>query len=147
MSDIDRDSDFEGPAGGVRRKAIEAYDSARQGAADAGRRATDAIDEAPLLAVAGGLAAGALIAALLPPTRAEKKMLGPVSEKLGTRAKAAADAAREAGTNRLRELGLTPDSGVEKLKSVLEGAGEAARASAQAAIGAARGESGPGKAR
>jgi hypothetical protein len=144
MSDIDRNPDptFTDTQGrdesGVRRKAIEAYDNARQGVSDAGRRASDAIDDAPLIALAGGFAAGALIAALLPRTQAEQRMLGPVGEKLGTRARAAAEAAKEAGRNRLEELGLTPDAGTEKLKSLLEGAGEAARASAQAAVSAVR---------
>jgi hypothetical protein len=143
MSDIDRDLDRRDGAGnesrsGVRRRAIEAYDGARESVGNAGRRATDAIDEAPLIALAGGLAAGALLAALLPRSEAEKRMLGPVGEKLGTRARAAAEAAREAGSNRLKELGLTPDAASEKLKSVFEGATDAARTSAQAAATAAR---------
>lgn len=152
MSDIDRNpdptiSDTQGrDESGVRRKAIEAYDSARQGVSDAGRKASDAIDDAPLIALAGGLAAGALIAALLPRSRAEQRMLGPVGEKIGSRARAAAEAARDAGRSRLEELGLTPDAGSEKLKSLLEGAGDAARASAQAAVSAAR-EPGSGKGR
>jgi hypothetical protein len=152
MSDIDRNPDptftdtQARDESGVRRKAIEAYDNARQGLSDAGRRASDAIDDAPLIALAGGFAAGALIAALLPRTQAEQKMLGPVGEKLGTRARAAAEAAKEAGRTRLEELGLTPDAGTEKLKSLLEGAGEAARASAQAAVSAAR-EPGSGQRR
>jgi hypothetical protein len=136
-----------GPDGTTRHKAIEAYDGARESVSSAGRRATDAIDEAPLIALAGGLAAGALIAALLPRTQAEQRMLGPVGEKLGTRAKAAAEAARQAGTDRLKELGLTPDAATEKLKSVFDGASEAARASAQAAVGAAKGDSGSGQGR
>lgn len=135
MSDIDRELDQQS---GVRRKAIEAYDGARERVGDAGRRATDAIDEAPLIALAGGLAAGALLAALLPRSEAERKMLGPVGEKLGTRARAAADAAREAGASRLKELGLTPDAASDKIRSIFEGAGDAARASAQAAASAAR---------
>lgn len=136
-----------GSGGTMRHKAIEAYDGARQSVSDAGRRATDAIDDAPLIALAGGLAAGALLAALLPRTDAEKRVLGPVGEKLGTRARAAADAARQAGTDRLKELGLTPDAAGEKLKSVFEGAGDAARTSAQAAVGAAKGGSATGEAR
>ena len=152
MTDIDRDLDRQDGAGtsdspsGIRRKAIEAYDGARESVGSAGRKATDAIDEAPLIALAGGLAAGALLAALLPRSEAEKRMLGPVGEKLGTRAKAAAEAAREAGSNRLKELGLTPDAATEKLKSVFEGASDAARTSAQAAASAAR-ETGGAKGR
>jgi hypothetical protein len=101
-------------------------------------RATEGIDEAPLIALAGGLAAGMLLAALLPRTGAEKRALRPVGDKLTGTAKAAASAAKEAGTSRLAELGLTPEKGPETLRSIFEGAGEAAKTSAQAALDAAR---------
>jgi hypothetical protein len=123
---------------GARRRAIDAYDGARDRVAGAGRRATEALEEAPLIALAGGLAAGALIAALLPRTRTEAKLLRPVTERVGENAKAAAEAAKDAGKTRLDELGLTPDKASETLRSLLQGAGDAARASAQAAFGAIR---------
>ena len=50
----------------AREKAIEAYDSARDSVTNAGRKAGDGIDQAPLVALAGGLAVGALLAVLLP---------------------------------------------------------------------------------
>lgn len=124
----------------VRQKAIHAYDGARESVAQASRRASDGIDEAPLIALAGGFAVGALIASLLPKTQTETEMLRPVSKKLTDKAKTAADAAREAGTSRLRELGLTPDAGREKIREVVQGVEEAARTSAQAAVGAVRKE-------
>ena len=127
-----------GFGGGVRQRAIEAYDSARDGVSQAGRKAGDAIDDAPLIALAGGLAAGALIAALLPRTRGETELVKPVSRRVKTTARAAAEAAREAGTAKLDELGLTREKGAETLRSVLKGAGEAARSSAQAALGTVR---------
>lgn len=123
----------------VRQKAAEAYDGARQSVAQAGRRASNQIDEAPLIALAGGFAVGALIASLLPKTETESELLRPVSKKLTENAKTAAEAAREAGTGRLRELGLTPDAGRDALRNVVEGVGDAARTSAQAAVGAVRG--------
>lgn len=123
----------------VRRKALEAYDGAREGVEKAGRKTSDAIEESPLIALAGGIAAGALIAALLPRSAAEKKMLGPVTEKLGSRARDAAEAAKKAGSDRLKELGLTPDAGAEQLKSVLKSAGDAAKVSAKAAVSTAKG--------
>jgi hypothetical protein len=101
-------------------------------------RATEGIDEAPLLALAGGLAAGALLAALLPRTDTERRALRPIGDKLTGTAKAAASAAKDAGTSRLAELGLTPEKGRETLRSIFEGAGDAAKTSAQAALGAAR---------
>jgi hypothetical protein len=71
---------------GARQRAIEAYGDART-------RATDALEEAPLIALAGGLAAGALIAALLPRSRTEDKLLRPVANRAKEAARAAAVAA------------------------------------------------------
>ena len=122
----------------ARQRAIDAYDSARDRISDAGSKAGDTLTQAPLIALAGGLAAGALLAALLPKSKAEQKLLGPVGEKLTGTARAAAEAAREAGGQRLEELGLTRDAGVDTIKSILKGAGDAAKTSAQAAIGTVR---------
>ncbi|MEO6582652.1 MAG: hypothetical protein ABIN68_07600 [Sphingomicrobium sp.] len=132
MTDQDRDSDS------IRSRAIDAYDEARDGVADIGRRATDGIDEAPLIAIAAGLAAGALLAALLPRTATETRLLRPTTDRLADTAKAAAAAAKDAGTSRLAELGLTREKGAETLRSIFDGAGDAARKSADAALSAAK---------
>lgn len=129
----------ESRSGDVREKARHAYDGARESVSTAGRRASDGIDQAPLIALGAGLAAGALIAALLPRTEAEEKLLGPVGDRLNERAKSAAGAAREAGKGRLKELGLTPDAARDSFRSVVEGISDAAKTSAQAAAGAAKG--------
>ena len=123
----------------VRQRAIEAYDEAREGVAEAGRKANDAIDESPLIALAGGIALGAILAALLPRTESETRMLRPVGDKLAGTAKAAAAAAKDAGTSRLAELGLTREKGAETLRSIFETAGDAAKTSAQATLSAGRG--------
>ena len=137
QADLNRQTDA-GFTGSVRQRAIEAYDTARESAASAGRKAEDALSEAPLIALAGGLAAGALIAALLPRTRVESDALRPVGKRLTGTAKAAAQAAKDAGKQRLDELGLTKEKGAETLRSIFEGAGDAARVSAEAALSAAR---------
>ena len=115
-----------------RERAISAYDNAR-------RKATGGIDDAPLLALAGGLAAGAALAALLPTSRKEREMLGPVADRIKDKASEAVSAAKDAGQARLGELGLTRDKGGETLRSILDGAGDAAKASAEAAVSAIRG--------
>jgi hypothetical protein len=122
----------------IRRRAIEAYDGARDSVSGAGRKAADGIDEAPLIALAAGVAAGALLAALLPRTESETRLLRPTTDKLTDTARAAAAAARDAGKSRLAELGLTPEKGRETLRSIFEGAGDAAKVSAEAALSAAR---------
>lgn len=132
------DSETSGVGASARQRAIDTYESARDGVAGAGRRATEGIDDAPLIALAGGLAAGALIAALLPRTDAETRALRPVGQRIRGTARDAAQAAKEAGASRLTELGLTREKGAETLRAILEGAGEAAKSSAKAAADAAR---------
>ena len=125
--------DQSGSSQDLRQRAIDAYDSARDSAADAGQRAVDAIDEAPLVALAAGMAAGALLAALIPVTRRERDMVGPYGNRVKDAAREAAQTAKRVAPDKLRELGLTPDTMVDK-------AGEAARETAQAALGKFRRE-------
>lgn len=122
----------------AREKAIDAYDQARESAGNAGRKAGEKVGDAPILALAGGLAAGAVLAALLPKSRVEQKVLGPVGERLNTAGRGAIDAAKEAGTAKLGELDITRDAGATLVRKVMSGLGEAARTSGQAAVGAVR---------
>ncbi|MCL6697560.1 hypothetical protein LZ496_02010 [Sphingomonas sp. NSE70-1] len=114
-----------------RERAIEAYDSARE-------RTRDGIDAAPIMALGGGLALGALIAALLPRTETEKKLVGPLGGRITDGARAAASAAKEASREKLSELNITREAGKGVVQSVLDGIGEAARTGGQAAVGAVR---------
>ncbi|QIK96112.1 hypothetical protein G7076_06315 [Sphingomonas sp. HDW15A] len=125
---------------GARERAVEAYDQARAAARSAGRSASGQVSEAPFIALGGGLALGALIAALLPTTRRERELLGPVTDRIRDTASAAAGAAREAGTARLGELGITRERGNDVFKQVVDGAADALRASAKAAASTVRGE-------
>lgn len=115
----------------TRERAIDAYDSARE-------RTRNEIDGSPLLALGGGLALGALIAALLPKTSTEAKLMGPLGGRINDGARAAASAAKDAGREKLAELNITRDAGKGAMKSLLDGLGEAARTSGQAAVGAVR---------
>lgn len=112
---------------GARQRAMEAYESA-----------TDTLGQAPLLALAGGLAAGALIAALLPRTEAETRLVRPTARRVKDTARVALKAARDTGSQRLDELGLNRDKGEETIRNLLEGLTDAAKASANAAVEAAR---------
>ena len=128
---VDQDSSGTTEEGSARQKAIQAYEDARD-------RASDTLGQAPLLALAGGLAAGALIAALLPRTEAETRLVGPTAKRVKDSARAAAEAARDTGTQRLDDLGISRAKGEETIRNLLGGLGEAARASADAAVGAVR---------
>ena len=115
----------------ARQRAIEAYDSARD-------RVSDTLGEAPLIALAGGIAAGALIAALLPRTETETRLVRPTARRVKKTARAAFEAAKETGAGRLDELGLSRTKGEETIRSLLQGVTDAAAASGQAALDAAR---------
>ena len=115
----------------ARQRAIEAYDNARD-------RVSDTLSEAPLIALAGGIAAGALIAALLPRTKSEARLVRPTARRVKETARAAYTAAKDTGTAKLDELGLNREKGEETIRSLLQGVTDAAKASGQAAFEAAR---------
>jgi hypothetical protein len=121
-----------------RQRAIDAYANARDSLSGAGQRATDTLGEAPLIALAGGLAAGALIAALLPRTEAETRAIRPTARRVRDTAREAARVARQTGTEQLSSLGLTREKGEETIRSLLDGVTGAVKASGQAALDAAR---------
>jgi hypothetical protein len=122
----------------ARERAILAYEAARDNLADGGRKARDTLGDAPLIALAGGIAAGALIAALLPRTTRETEFVRPTAKRVKDTAKAAFDAARDTGSSKLQEVGISRDKGKATLQGPIEGIADAARASAGAAYDAAR---------
>src|SRR5688572_20912580 len=97
----------------ARERTAAAYAAARERAGSAyetaGRKASQGIDSNPVAAVVGGLAIGAIVAALLPRTSREEELLGPVGRKISDGARDAARAAKEAGRGQLDELGLSRD--------------------------------------
>lgn len=129
--DSDRTVDTAGSSAGARQRAIEAYETARE-------RTSETLGEAPLLALAGGLAAGALIAALLPQTDSETRMVKPTARRVRQTAKVAYEAARATRTAELAAAGISRDKGEETIRNLLDGVVGAARASADAALDAAR---------
>jgi hypothetical protein len=133
---IDQDNsrtaeEYETSGASPRQRAIEAYEGARD-------RASDTLGQAPLLALAGGIAAGALIAALLPRTEAETRLVRPAARRVKSTARAALEAARDTGTQRLDELGISRKKGEETIRGLLDGLTDAARASATAAADTVR---------
>jgi len=67
-------------------------------------------------------------------------LLRPVTDRARETAKTAVRAAKDAGQSRLDELGLTRQKGSDAIRSILEGASDAAKASTQAALGTVRRE-------
>jgi len=95
-------------------KVRQASEKVRETASVARERTSDVIEDNPLVVIAGGLAVGALVAALLPRSRAEGNYLG----KIGGRINAAS---RE----HLHELGLTSDNARAKVSKLIDSAVEA----------------------
>lgn len=101
----------------AREKASSAYESARESAARATRRTAEGLEANPVAAIVGGIAVGALVAALLPRTQGEAQAFGKIGKKIADTAKDAAASARETGKAKLDELGL--DRAREKLGALV----------------------------
>lgn len=102
----------------------------RQRAARAGK----AVEANPLAIVAGGIALGAVAGALLPRTRKETELLGPVGKRVKDVAAGAADAAKAAATAELASLPLTRDTAREQLGKLVTQVSQALSSAGEAAI-------------
>ena len=113
-----------------RQRAIEAYDSARE-------KAVDTFGEAPLIALAGGIAAGALIAALLPRTRTETR--ASARPRAGVKDSQGSISGGEGyRERRLDELGLNREKGEQTIRSRSQGRRKPRASAGKAALDAAR---------
>ena len=121
----------------ARERTSSAYAAARERAGSAyesaGRRASEGLDSNPIAAVAGGLALGAILGALLPRTDREEKLLGATGRRINDTAREAARAAREAGRQQLDELGLSKDGLKSRLGEFTDRAAGAPQSTAGAA--------------
>lgn len=120
----------------AKEAAADAYDTARARVGDAAHTTVETFESNPLGVLVGGLALGALVAALLPRSQREKELLASVGRKVNAAATAALDAAKDAGRAELDQLGLTPNAARDQAKSVFQGVlkavGTAGTAAAQA---------------
>lgn len=114
----------------ARRSADTAAASARKAAATTGAQ----IDNNPMLALAGGLALGAIIAALLPHSRREAKVIATPAKKLRETAKQAAQNAAEIGRQQLDNLGVNAAAARDQVRDLAGKLGEAASSASSAAL-------------
>ena len=91
----------------ARETATDAVERARNVANDAVETAVHAVDEAPLSAIAGAIAVGAVAAALIPATARELSLLGPLGDRLRGALDDAFKAAKAAGVEQLTTKGIT----------------------------------------
>ena len=116
----------------ARQRTSDAYSAARETASTAGRRTAEEIDANPIAALIGGLAIGAVAAALLPKTRREEDLFGSVGQRINDTARDAARAARDAGRDKLDELGLNAETARQRASELV---GSTASAAAEAVRG------------
>lgn len=114
-------------------RADQALGTAKTSAVQARQKTSDGIDANPVAALIGGLALGALAAAVLPRTRKEDELLGDIGGRINETARGAAQAAQAAGRDKLDELGINKDAALGKAKELAQAVGDVARDSASAA--------------
>lgn len=110
-----------------RETASHAVDATIEGARSAADKTEAAIEQHPLAAIAGGLAIGAAIGALLPRTGAEAKHLGALGKRISEGATAAALAARDQGKQELSSLLPDKSNAKEKAMGALGSIAQAAK--------------------
>ena len=142
------------PAGEeLRKKVTDAYGSGKEKAeivvkavrqtsakvtGSAKTKTNESLEKNPIAALVGGLAIGAIAAALLPKTKRENDLLGSTSNKVRSGASAAAKAARDAGKEQLDALGLNSGAVRDQLRSVIDKIGQAAATASKAATDAVK---------
>ncbi len=111
-------------------KATDAYRSSKQSVQRAASRVEGTAKDNPLAIVAGGVAIGAVIGALLPKTQKEEELLGAVGKRLAEGATAAAIAARDAGKAEFATLKPDTSSAKDKAGSIVAHIFDAAKSAA-----------------
>jgi len=122
----------------ARDAASHAFENARHRASDAAHATAETLEANPLGLVVGGLALGALVAAVIPRGQRERELLAPVGRKVSAAATAAFAAAKEAGRSEIEQLGLTPDAARGQAKSLFQGVVKAATSAGAAAAKAGK---------
>ncbi|MFC3713629.1 DUF3618 domain-containing protein [Sphingoaurantiacus capsulatus] len=122
----------------ARERTSDYASRAKAKASKARRAAGEGVKENPLAVALVGVAAGALIGALLPRTRREDELLGEQRDRLVGAGKAAAKAAVDTAKAELGERGLTLNAAKAKLDEVGNHAKDVARSASKAAADRAR---------
>lgn len=100
----------------------------------AARRAGDAAEANPMAVVAGGIAIGLAAGALLPKTRRETELLGPVGRRITDAASGAVTAAKDAAAVELSTLPLSKEAARAQVGKVLDQVAKAVSDAGEAAI-------------
>lgn len=122
----------------ARESAGTALETAREAAGRAAQQTAATIESNPVGVIVGGLALGALVAAVLPRTTREKELLAPVGRRIGATLTAAIAAAKDAGRQELDEVGLTRSAAQDRVHSLFDGVVKAASSAGTAAVAAGK---------
>ncbi len=119
-------------------KAESAARATRSGAQSAARKTVESVDRNPVAAVLGGLALGAIAAALLPKTQREDKLVGNVGKKVRKTAADARAVATKTAKEKLDNLGVNGEAAKSQLRDLIGKIGEAAQSAGSAAVDTVR---------
>jgi ElaB/YqjD/DUF883 family membrane-anchored ribosome-binding protein len=117
----------------AREKSAKAVAATKQTARTAADKTAKGVEQNPLAAVLGGLAIGAIAAALLPRTAREDKAVGAVGNKVRETAKNAAKMAKDTGKEQLDALGVNADAAKDQLRDLVGKISQAVTSAAEAA--------------
>lgn len=124
--------------GSVTDRAADAATAARdevlRRADDATQVAADTVETRPFGTLAGAIAVGAIVAALIPATERESKAIGPTGKRLRNAAEEALQAARQAGMVELSAAGLTVAAASDGIGGIVGKLAKAVSAAANAAV-------------
>jgi len=118
--------------------ARDAANGALNDTQEVARRAGKAMEANPVAVVVGGVAAGLAAGALLPRTKRETELLGPVGRRLTDAAADAASAAKDAARIELATIPLSKDAAREQVGKVLDQVARAISEAGEAALSGTR---------
>lgn len=121
---------------GADGRSVATRPAARSQSGSVARRVTTTVDANPLPVLVGGLAVGALVAAILPRSQRESDLLGPLGKRLTDTASSAARAAADAGKAELDTLGLNRNAARDQVGKVMDGVMKALSSAGSAAVAA-----------
>ncbi|WP_294190259.1 hypothetical protein [uncultured Sphingomonas sp.] len=118
----------------------EAVETTREKTRELAHQTAHAAETNPLAIVAGGIALGALVGAIVPRSAKEKELLAPVGKRLGATAVAAFAAARDSGKSELQNIGFTKGAAKDQVKTLFQNVAGAAATAGKAAASAGKQE-------
>ncbi len=122
----------------AKERAEHAAAATRSSAKRAAEKTTETLDRNPIGAIVGGLAIGAIVAALLPKTQRENDLVGDVGRKVRSTASQAAKNATATAKDQLDALGVNADAARDQIRDLVGKVGEAARSAGSAAADTVR---------